>query len=85
MPTSRPQVGQKTPKSSFPLRKCINVHCKEEKEQLNATISSLREQIVECECRLLFIHLLRVDLPWNPSNLRTLIENQKQLAIQVKT
>lgn len=47
MPTSRPQVGQKTPKSSFPPRKCINVHCKEEKEKLNATISSLREQIIE--------------------------------------
>ena len=28
----RPQVGMKTPKSSFPPRKCINVHCNEEKK-----------------------------------------------------
>ena len=62
MSISRPQVGQKTPKSSFPPRKCISVHCKEEQERLNATIVSLRKQIVECECRLLFIYLLRMDL-----------------------
>ena len=30
----RPQVGMKTPKSSFPPKRCINVLCKEEKQAL---------------------------------------------------
>jgi len=38
----RPQVGMKTPKSSFPPTKCINVHCKEEKRELKREVESLK-------------------------------------------
>ena len=50
-----PHFLPKTPKTSFPPRKCINVHCKEEKESLKETIYSLRKEINECKCRLLLI------------------------------
>ncbi|KAJ7386202.1 hypothetical protein OS493_010595 [Desmophyllum pertusum] len=44
-PSTRPQVGVKTPKSSFPPRKCINVSCKEEKQELRNNIAALKQQI----------------------------------------
>ena len=45
----RPQVGMKTPKSSFPPTKCINVHCKEEKRELKRQVESLKEEIEDCK------------------------------------
>ncbi|CAH3160430.1 unnamed protein product, partial [Porites lobata] len=41
----RPQVGMKTPKSSFPPRKCINVHCNDEKKKMKKEISLLKQEI----------------------------------------
>ena len=49
LPLPRPQVGMKTPKSSFPPLKCINVHCKEEKRELKSEIASLKQQIEDCK------------------------------------
>jgi len=43
----RPQVGMKTPKSSFPQKKCINVYCKEEKQELKEEITELKAEIEE--------------------------------------
>ena len=48
-PLPRPQVGNKTPKSSFPPKKCLNVHCKEEKAKLMEEIASLKEEIENCK------------------------------------
>ena len=48
-PLARPQVGMKTPKSSFPPTKCINVHCKEEKRDLRSQIASLKQEIEDCK------------------------------------
>ena len=47
----RPQVGMKTPKSSFPPMKCINVHCKEEKKELKRQVESLKQEIKNCKYR----------------------------------
>ena len=44
-PPQRPQVGMKTPKSSFPPKKCINVYCKEEKEKLKEEIAKLQQEV----------------------------------------
>lgn len=49
----RPQVGMKTPKSSFPPRKCINVHCHEEKRNMKKEISLLKKEIEDCKYPLL--------------------------------
>jgi len=46
-----PQVGMKTPKSSFPPTKCINVHCKEEKRELKREVESLKQEIEDCKYR----------------------------------
>jgi len=35
----------KTPKSSFPPTKCINVHCEEEKRDMKRQIESLKQEI----------------------------------------
>ena len=51
--TTRPQVGNKTPKSTYPSQKCINVRSKEEKEQLKEKIASLEQQIEECKYKLI--------------------------------
>ena len=45
----RPQVGMKTPKSSFPPKKCINVTCKEEKQALKEEIALLKAEIDDCK------------------------------------
>ena len=45
----RPQVGMKTPKSSFPPRKCINVHCNDEKKKMKKEISLLKQEIEDCK------------------------------------
>jgi len=45
----RPQVGMKTPKSSFPPTKCINVHCEEEKRDMKRQIESLKQEINDCK------------------------------------
>jgi hypothetical protein len=41
----------KTPKSSFPPKKCINVHCKKEKEKeaLKEEIAQLKVEIDDCK------------------------------------
>lgn len=41
----RPQVGMKTPKSSFPPKRCINAICKEEKQALKEEIALLKAEI----------------------------------------
>ena len=45
----RPQVGMKTPKSSFPPKRCINVMCKEEKQALKEEIALLKAEIDDCK------------------------------------
>ena len=46
----RPQVGNKTPKSSFfPPKKCINVYCKEEKQALQEENVRLKAEIEDCK------------------------------------
>lgn len=50
-PPPRPPVGMKTPKSSFPPKKCITVHCKKEKEKeaLKEEIAQLKVEIDDCK------------------------------------
>jgi len=48
----RPQVGMNTPKSSFPQKKCINMYCKEEKQELKEEIAQLKAEIEECKIKL---------------------------------
>ena len=46
----RPQVGIKTAKSSPPsARKCINVHCHEEKRNMKKEITLLKQEIEDCK------------------------------------
>ena len=45
----RPQVGMKTPKSSFPPKRYINVICQEEKQALKEEIASLKAEIDDCK------------------------------------
>ena len=45
----RPHVWMKTPKSSFPTTKCINVYCKEEKRELKRQVESLKQEIENCK------------------------------------
>ena len=46
----RPQVGMKTAKSSPPsARKCINVHCHEEKRNMKKEITLLKQEIEDCK------------------------------------
>ena len=45
----RPQVGMKTPKSSFPPKRCINVICKEEKQALKEETALLKAEIDDCK------------------------------------
>ncbi len=43
----RPQMGMKCPKGLYPSKKCLNVHCREEKERLQSRISELEAELDE--------------------------------------
>ena len=41
--------GDEDPKVFFPPRKCINVHCNDEKKKMKKEISLLKQEIEDCK------------------------------------